>query len=72
MSLKNFLITGGTGFIGLRLSRRLLERGELAGPDGKPRPIDEIVLFDWRAHKVSCAELLGNQMTLVPDVGQNE
>ena len=29
------LITGGGGFIGYRLARRLLERGTLTGPDGK-------------------------------------
>lgn len=40
------LITGGTGFIGLRLARRLLEGGTLTGPDGKAREIDEMVLFD--------------------------
>ncbi|TCK38368.1 nucleoside-diphosphate-sugar epimerase [Paraburkholderia sp. BL8N3] len=35
------LITGGAGFLGQRLARRLLERGEL---DGKP--ISELVLLD--------------------------
>ncbi len=40
------LITGGAGFLGQRLARKLLERGALAGPDGKPRPIAELVLLD--------------------------
>ncbi len=40
------VITGGCGFIGLRLARRLLERGELTGPSGAPERIDELVLFD--------------------------
>ena len=40
------LITGGTGFLGLMLARRLLSRGELTGPSGKPEPIDSIVLLD--------------------------
>ena len=40
------VITGGCGFLGLRLARRLLERGELTGPDGRPAPIDAIVLAD--------------------------
>ncbi|HWK73537.1 MAG TPA: NAD-dependent epimerase/dehydratase family protein, partial [Povalibacter sp.] len=40
------IITGGTGFLGLRLARRILERGSLPGPDGRARPVDQIVLFD--------------------------
>jgi nucleoside-diphosphate-sugar epimerase len=39
-------ISGGGGFIGYRLARRLLERGTLAGPDGKQAPISQIKLFD--------------------------
>jgi nucleoside-diphosphate-sugar epimerase len=38
------LITGGAGFVGSRLARELLKRGEIAG-----RLIDEIVLTDQRA-----------------------
>jgi D-erythronate 2-dehydrogenase len=40
------VITGGGGFLGLRLARALLARGELAGPDGRPRPISKLVLAD--------------------------
>jgi D-erythronate 2-dehydrogenase len=40
------VITGGTGFIGRRIALRLLERGTLAGADGKEAAIDELVLFD--------------------------
>jgi nucleoside-diphosphate-sugar epimerase len=40
------LITGGTGFIGLRLARRLLERVRLTGAAGREEEIDKIVLFD--------------------------
>ena len=38
------LITGGAGFVGSRLARELLKRGEIAGG-----PIDELVLTDQRA-----------------------
>ena len=40
------LITGGAGFLGQRLARELLARGELKGPDGQPQPITELVLLD--------------------------
>jgi nucleoside-diphosphate-sugar epimerase len=40
------VITGGTGFIGRRIAMRLLERGALAGADGRDTKIDELVLFD--------------------------
>jgi len=42
----NVFISGGGGFIGYRIARRLLERGTLAGPDGKQAPISQIKLFD--------------------------
>jgi nucleoside-diphosphate-sugar epimerase len=40
------LITGGAGFIGIMLARRLLSLPDLAGPDGKRHKLDELVLFD--------------------------
>lgn len=40
------VITGGAGFIGFRLARRLLEVGTLASPSGETVPIDELQLFD--------------------------
>jgi nucleoside-diphosphate-sugar epimerase len=39
-------ITGGGGFIGYRLARRLLERGTLTGPDRKPVAITQVKLLD--------------------------
>jgi nucleoside-diphosphate-sugar epimerase len=42
----NVLITGGAGFLGQRLARRLLDLGALAGPDGRPGRIRRIVLAD--------------------------
>jgi len=40
------IITGGAGFVGLNLARRLVARGTAAGPDGRQAPIDDIILFD--------------------------
>jgi len=40
------VITGGTGFIGLRLARKILADGMLAGPGGERQTVDEMVLFD--------------------------
>jgi D-erythronate 2-dehydrogenase len=42
----NVLITGGAGFLGQRLAKKLLERGTLVGPDGHPQSIDRLVLLD--------------------------
>lgn len=52
------VITGGTGFIGLRLARRLLARGTLTGPAGRPEPIDTITLFDAAVPPQRPADLL--------------
>jgi nucleoside-diphosphate-sugar epimerase len=40
------VITGGAGFLGSRLARKILERGTLAGPGGTQQPVRELVLFD--------------------------
>ncbi len=40
------LITGGAGFLGRRLARRLLERGTLRDAAGEARPIERLVLLD--------------------------
>src|SRR6185436_9054900 len=40
------IITGGAGFLGLQLARRLTALGSLTGPSGKPEKIDELLLFD--------------------------
>ena len=40
------VITGGGGFLGLRLAHKLLERGTLQDREGRNRPIDQVVLVD--------------------------
>jgi D-erythronate 2-dehydrogenase len=40
------VITGGAGMLGKKLAKKLLERGTLAGADGKQRTIDKLVLMD--------------------------
>ena len=58
------VITGGTGFVGLRLGETLLQRGKLTGPGGSPEQIDSLLLFDmnqpaarpgWADERVSFA-----------------
>jgi nucleoside-diphosphate-sugar epimerase len=39
------VVTGGAGFLGKKLARRLLQGG-IAGPSGKPEPVSELMLFD--------------------------
>lgn len=40
------VITGGAGFIGRRLARRILEKGTLADAAGVQREVSKVVLFD--------------------------
>ena len=40
------LITGGAGFLGQRLAKKLLERGTLKGADDEDSSIDQLVLVD--------------------------
>src|SRR5207245_5808823 len=40
------VITGGAGFLGMRLARKLLERGTLTDTRGQKRDIRSLVLLD--------------------------
>src|SRR4029077_4038042 len=40
------VITGGAGFLGKKLARRILQQGTLADLDGKPKKVNELLLFD--------------------------
>ena len=51
------VITGGTGFIGRMLARRILDLGRLTGPSGAPEEVEEIVLFDTAAPPAPTAGL---------------
>lgn len=42
----NVVITGGAGFLGQRLARKLLARGTLTAADGRPEAIERLVLLD--------------------------
>ena len=42
----NVVVTGGGGFLGARLARRLLAAGELDLAGGGMRPIDRLTLID--------------------------
>ncbi len=45
------IITGGGGFLGSQLARKLLQRGELTGPSGAPERIEQVVLLDAFFHR---------------------
>ena len=40
------IITGGSGFLGQRVARELLKRGQVNDAGGNPQPIRELVLVD--------------------------
>ena len=60
------VITGGTGFLGTILTRRLLTADALTGPPGTREPIDSIVLFDAVAQPDTGDERV---QTVVGDIG---
>jgi nucleoside-diphosphate-sugar epimerase len=66
------IITGGTGFIGCMLARRLLDLGELTSPGGAPETIDEIVLFDLAPPDVPLDDLEGRVTVTVGDISDRD
>jgi len=40
------VITGGGGFLGRKLAQRILKDNSIAGADGQPRSVEQLVLFD--------------------------
>ena len=40
------VITGGAGFLGKKLARRILQQGAMAGPSGAAEQVSELLLFD--------------------------
>lgn len=62
------VITGGAGFLGLRLARRILERGSLIGPSGAAETVSEVVLFDSQIPSALAA--IEKRMTVIEgDIG---
>ena len=59
----NVLITGGAGFLGQRLTGRLLRRGALTGSDGRAQPIDRITLVDTTTPAIT-GDMIAGRMTL--------
>lgn len=43
---RNVLITGGAGFLGARLAKRLLARGSLRGAGGSEEELTRLTLLD--------------------------
>jgi len=66
------VITGGCGFIGLRLAQRLLELGELTGPSGGPEPIDDLVLFDMNPPPALPDTLDGRVTVLLGEISNRD
>ncbi|MBS0517140.1 MAG: SDR family oxidoreductase [Proteobacteria bacterium] len=40
------VITGGAGFLGKKLARRILQQGTLINAEGQPQAVNELLLFD--------------------------
>lgn len=66
------LITGGGGFLGNQLARRLAANGTLIGPGGEPQPIDSICLFDAYFAEAARQGLPDHCTLLTADISDRE
>jgi nucleoside-diphosphate-sugar epimerase len=66
------VITGGAGFLGLRLAERLLQLGELTGPSGRPEEIDQLVLFDMQEPGEMPPALDGKAILLLGEISNRD
>ncbi|MCB1065341.1 MAG: NAD-dependent epimerase/dehydratase family protein [Verrucomicrobiae bacterium] len=66
------LITGGGGFLGNQLARKLLQRGHLTGPSGEPEGIDAITLFDAHFSEASKQGLPAEVTLLDRDISDRD
>lgn len=66
------LITGGGGFLGNQLARRLFERGSLTGPSGDQEAIDSICLLDAHFSEASQQGLPEVHTLLTGDVADRD
>ncbi len=66
------VITGGTGFIGRMLARRILALGQLTGPSGAPEAVDEVVLFDAVATPAPIAGLDDRARVVIGDISERD
>jgi len=66
------LITGGGGFLGNQLARKLLERGGLTGPSGQPESIDDLTLFDAHFSEASQEGLPEDVTLLNRDIAERD
>jgi len=66
------IITGGSGFIGRMLARRLINLGKLTGPGGTLEAIDEVVLFDVAPPVPPLGELEGRVKVTVGDISDRD
>ena len=66
------VITGGTGFLGVALARRLTGLAGIAGPAGGAEAIDEIVLFDRTVPAAPAGGLDGRVRLVAGDVADRQ